>query len=96
MYLDSKLSCKNLQGLDGCGKSTQVKLLASKLEAQPLATPPSSMTRVRECFDRHGGHVARAFYVVSNYVLAWEIMKLCQEHGDFDKGDNNQKIFSWV
>ena len=68
------------QGLDGCGKSTQAKLLTSSIAGAKLrSTPPQSMKVVRECFDRHGGDVARAFYLVSNYVLAMEMIVECQK-----------------
>lgn len=70
----------NSKGLDGCGKSTQAKLLASSIEGARLrATPPESMKAVRECFDRYGGMVARAFYLISNYVLAMEMTMECLE-----------------
>ena len=55
------------QGIDGSGKSTQTRMLASRLCSSKgggaRATPPPSLGSVRECFDRCGGVAARAFYV---------------------------------
>ena len=40
-----------------------------------MATPTSSMACVRPVFDQRGGAIARAFYMVSNYMLQYEIQQ---------------------
>ena len=42
-------------------------------QAVAMATPTASLKAVRPVFDKRGGIVARAFYMVSNYVLQYEI-----------------------
>jgi thymidylate kinase len=74
-----------VEGIDGSGKSTLVKNLADSLQEPPsvgggaracaCATPPSSTTSVRPVFDKRGGAVARAFYMVSNYILQNEMLE---------------------
>jgi thymidylate kinase len=44
--------------------------------ASAWCTPSQSITpEVREAFDRMGGAIARAFYMASNYILAFEILQ---------------------
>jgi thymidylate kinase len=70
-----------VEGLDGSGKTTLVHRLAEALQkqherqclVQASGTPTASMAAVRGVFDQRGGTVARAFYMVSNYVLMYEI-----------------------
>ena len=51
----------------------------TKIIAMACSTPTKSMSNVRPVFDKRGGVVARAFYMVSNYVLAYEIQKFNQQ-----------------
>ncbi|CAB9501016.1 Inherit from KOG: thymidylate kinase [Seminavis robusta] len=77
-----------VEGLDGSGKSSLVDRLAYRFNnkkepsqhAVAMATPTESMNAVRPVFDKRGGPVARAFYMVSNYILQYEITLLEQEH----------------
>lgn len=79
-----------VEGLDGSGKTTLVQRLANTPPPSPLShvhfigkatsTPTPSMTSVRNVFDHRGGAVARAFYMVSNYILQHEIREECQRH----------------
>lgn len=63
-----------VEGLDGSGKSTLVETLATSLEnAKACATPTASLKDVRPVFDKRGGPVARAFYMVTNFILQHEI-----------------------
>lgn len=69
-----------VEGLDGSGKTTFAKSLAAALSspdgsvrAFAVSTPPKSMSGVRDVFDKRGGAVARAFYMVSNYVLLLDV-----------------------
>jgi thymidylate kinase len=61
-------------GLDGSGNSTLVETLATSLEnAKACATPTTQLKDVRPVFDKRGGPVARAFYMVTNHILQHEI-----------------------
>lgn len=82
----SKLKTKNrpfvivVEGLDGSGKTSLVTQVSQALnndnkniKGMVMSTPPKSMGYVRDIFDKRGGAVARAFYMVSNYVLLYDI-----------------------
>ena len=71
-----------VEGLDGSGKSTVVQGLARELGGRACATPSASLLKVRPVFDKRGGPVARAFYMISNYVLQHEILKE-EKHSTF-------------
>ena len=72
-----------VEGLDGSGKSTLVETLATSLEnAKACATPTASLQEVRPVFDKRGGPVARAFYMVTNYILQHEI-RIDEKHSIF-------------
>jgi len=65
-----------VEGLDGSGKTTLVRRLAEALgpdRAVATKTPSASLANIRPLWDHRGGFLARAFYTVSNYVLAYEI-----------------------
>jgi thymidylate kinase len=64
-----------VEGLDGSGKSTLVQCLAAELQGRAVATPTDSLASVRPVFDKRGAAVARAFYMVGNYVLQHEILE---------------------
>lgn len=76
-------------GIDGSGKTSVVQELASRVNgmtigarqvrAVSMGTPTESLSSVRPVFDKRGGFVARAFYMVSNYVLQYEIRRLAQD-----------------
>lgn len=57
-------------------------LLSCHLRAVAMATPTEFMNAVRPVFDQRGGAVARAFYMVSNYVLQHEIQQLALSSDD--------------
>ncbi|KAL3778570.1 hypothetical protein ACHAW5_007025 [Stephanodiscus triporus] len=72
-------------GLDGYGKSSMVKQLSQRLQEKysqkgatvvAWATPTDSLSAIRPVFDKRGGPIARAFYVVSNYMLQYELQQL--------------------
>ncbi|KAJ3654796.1 hypothetical protein Zmor_013959 [Zophobas morio] len=60
-----------LEGLDGCGKSTVSKKLASKLQAERWCTPPESIKNIRHLFDEHAV-LRTAYYALGNYIAALE------------------------
>jgi thymidylate kinase len=64
-----------VEGLDGSGKTTLVKRLQETLpHAIATKTPSGSLTDIRPLWDKRGGILARAFYMISNYVLEYEIV----------------------
>ena len=68
-----------VEGLDGSGKSTLVKTLAERLGGKAVGTPPTGpgSKEVRALFDRARSPYSRAYYLVSNYVLAERCRKEC-------------------
>ena len=63
-----------VEGLDGSGKTTLVNELTQALpNAFATKTPSKSLNEIRPLWDHRGGILARAFYMVSNYVLEYEI-----------------------
>jgi thymidylate kinase len=72
-----------VEGIDGSGKSSVVQELASRCNGMTIGacqvrgvsmgTPTKSLSSIRPVFDKRGGSVARAFYMVSNYVLQYEM-----------------------
>ena len=72
-----------VEGLDGTGKSTLAEHLCRKLTAHglPSRTPPTKWSVVRNVFDRYGGLVARAFYMISNYAFVRECFAACESSG---------------
>ena len=68
-----------VEGLDGSGKSTLVGNFAARsAEVRTTQTPPPSLRRARPIFDCRRGAVARAFYMVSNYVCYAEMVRECR------------------
>ena len=70
-----------VEGLDGSGKSTLVRELSVQHNNVVCwSTPSQTLSDVRPVFDKCGGAVARAFYMVSNYVLQYEIHEYDELH----------------
>ena len=67
-----------VEGLDGSGKSTLVVGFRGG-DVHVTATPPASLADVRGIFDAAGGAIARAFYMVSNYICYAEMVAMCRE-----------------
>ncbi len=74
-----------VEGLDGSGKSSLVEQLTQQLREKysskgakvvAWATPTASLAAIRPVFDKRGGPVARAFYMVSNYMLQYELLQM--------------------
>ena len=65
-----------VEGLDGSGKTTLVKRLQETLPHAIATKTPSSglLADIRPLWDKRGGILARAFYMISNYVLEYEIV----------------------
>ena len=59
--------------------ATPTKVIATK-------TPTESLHNIRPLFDKRGGILARAFYMISNYILEYEIL-----HDDLYNATNNDK-----
>ena len=69
-----------LEGLDGVGKSTAVRLLAKRLSAHETRTPPNVMRPFRAAFDE-GERIRRtAYYEVGNFI-AGEQARAAREEG---------------
>lgn len=68
-----------VEGLDGSGKTTLVRKLQQDFpNSLATKTPSSSLKGIRPLWDHRGGILARAFYMISNYVLEYEIAN-CDE-----------------
>lgn len=94
-----------VEGLDGSGKSSLVEHLTSTLQqqyqkqphdlsfqARAWTTPTASMTHIRPVFDKRGGPVARAFYMVSNYMLQYELRQWHLEVGQLLQKQNITRV----
>eukprot|EP00588_Corethron_pennatum_P026244 CAMPEP_0194327020 /NCGR_PEP_ID=MMETSP0171-20130528/39307_1 /TAXON_ID=218684 /ORGANISM="Corethron pennatum, Strain L29A3" /LENGTH=816 /DNA_ID=CAMNT_0039086811 /DNA_START=115 /DNA_END=2562 /DNA_ORIENTATION=+ len=77
-----------IEGLDGSGKTTlcqsltdainemlqgREKLNKPKVRVMATKTPSRCLKKIRPLWDHRGGILARAFYMISNYVLEYEI-----------------------
>lgn len=61
-----------LEGLDGVGKSTAARLLASQLKAVQLRTPPTSLLPCRPYFDSRP-ELRAGYYETGNFIAAAEM-----------------------
>ncbi|XP_054839369.1 UMP-CMP kinase 2, mitochondrial [Eublepharis macularius] len=64
-----------IEGLDATGKTTVTQSLRDSLGAVLLKTPPSCVSQWRKTFDDEPTLVRRAFYALTNYIVASEIAK---------------------
>jgi thymidylate kinase len=71
-----------IEGLDGVGKSTIVKLLAKKLNGIDIQTPPKNMRNFRNYFDEKGGDERLGYYMVGNFLAGEEMRKFCDDNND--------------
>ncbi|XP_070594911.1 UMP-CMP kinase 2, mitochondrial [Erythrolamprus reginae] len=62
-----------IEGLDATGKTTVTRFLKDSLNAVLLRTPPSCVSQWRKIFDDEPPLIRRAFYALSNYIVASEI-----------------------
>ncbi|XP_053141822.1 UMP-CMP kinase 2, mitochondrial [Hemicordylus capensis] len=62
-----------IEGLDATGKTTVTQSLKTSLNAVLLGTPPSCVSQWRKIFDEEPTLIRRAFYALSNYIVASEI-----------------------
>ncbi|KAJ9594874.1 hypothetical protein L9F63_013835 [Diploptera punctata] len=67
-----------VEGLDGSGKSTIVKKLKSKINAETLSTPPGCLMELRSWFDDQASDVRRAYYSLGNYIVGQQVESLVQ------------------
>ena len=70
--------CIDLEGLDGCGKSTLVQALHRQLtergqKSRSLSTPPASLLPFRAHFDEQPASVRRAYYNFGNLLVSFEL-----------------------
>lgn len=62
-----------LEGLDGSGKTTVSKKLATAINGVKCNTPPAVLQTLRPKFDAHPPILRRAYYALGNYVIAKQI-----------------------
>ncbi|KAJ6654058.1 hypothetical protein lerEdw1_007484 [Lerista edwardsae] len=62
-----------IEGLDATGKTTATQSLKDLLNAVLLRSPPTCVNQWRKIFDEEPTLVRRAFYAVTNYIVASEI-----------------------
>ncbi|XP_066468399.1 UMP-CMP kinase 2, mitochondrial isoform X2 [Tiliqua scincoides] len=62
-----------IEGLDATGKTTVTQSLKDSLNAVLLRSPPSCVNQWRKIFDEEPTLIRRAFYAVTNYIVASEI-----------------------
>ncbi|CAF1296966.1 unnamed protein product [Adineta ricciae] len=72
------VNCIDLEGLDGCGKSTLANELLKQLnsggqKARLLSTPPSQLLSFRVYFDAQPESIRRAFYNLGNLIVSYEL-----------------------
>ncbi|XP_028578314.2 UMP-CMP kinase 2, mitochondrial [Podarcis muralis] len=64
-----------IEGLDATGKTTLTQAVKDSLNAVLLRSPPPSVSQWRKIFDDEPTLIRRAFYALTNYILASEIAK---------------------
>ncbi|XP_060114183.1 UMP-CMP kinase 2, mitochondrial [Heteronotia binoei] len=64
-----------IEGLDATGKTTVTQSLKDSLNAVLLRSPPPCVSQWRKTFDDEPTLVRRAFYALTNYIVASEIAK---------------------
>lgn len=70
----------SIEGIDGSGKSTVVKLLAEKLGGVAISTPPDIMKQIRSEFDDSKSRKSRYYFYISGlYLLDESIRQLMRE-----------------
>ncbi|KAL8172834.1 UNVERIFIED_CONTAM: hypothetical protein K2H54_026199 [Gekko kuhli] len=62
-----------IEGLDATGKTTVTQSLTDSLNAILLRSPPSCVSQWRKTFDDQPTLIRRAFYALTNYIVASEI-----------------------
>ncbi|XP_077166377.1 UMP-CMP kinase 2, mitochondrial [Paroedura picta] len=62
-----------IEGLDATGKTTVTQSLTDSLNAALLRSPPACVSQWRKTFDDEPTLVRRAFYALTNYLVASEI-----------------------
>lgn len=65
-----------IEGLDGCGKSTAVRLLADRLGAVVIRNPPQQLAAERIIADALGPVARRAWYLQANWLAMAEAMAM--------------------
>ncbi|XP_061478821.1 UMP-CMP kinase 2, mitochondrial [Rhineura floridana] len=64
-----------IEGLDATGKTTLTQALKDSLNAILLRSPPPCVSQWRKIFDDEPTLIRRAFYALTNYILASEIAR---------------------
>ncbi|XP_062839475.1 UMP-CMP kinase 2, mitochondrial [Anolis carolinensis] len=64
-----------IEGLDATGKTTVTSAVKDTLNAVLLRTPPPCVSQWRKVFDDKPTLIRRAFYALTNYIVASEIAK---------------------
>ncbi|XP_035702674.1 UMP-CMP kinase 2, mitochondrial-like isoform X2 [Folsomia candida] len=65
-----------IEGMDGTGKTTLTKCLASKLNMKQISTPPKlpEFQQARPFFDNQPESLRRAYYSLGNYLAAQDVV----------------------
>ncbi|XP_069690725.1 UMP-CMP kinase 2, mitochondrial-like isoform X2 [Periplaneta americana] len=68
------------EGLDGAGKTTNVKKLTEFLQGQTVSTPPNCMLPLRDHFNQQPAALKRAYYGLGNYIAGRHVETLLNSH----------------
>lgn len=68
------------EGLDGSGKTTNVKKLTEFLHGWTVSTPPDCMLPLRDHFNQQPTALKRAYYGLGNYIAGRHVEKLLHSH----------------
>ena len=68
-----------LEGLDGTGKSTTCAVLAQRLNAHCMRTPPESMQDFRKYFDNQSIDARNSYYMVGNFLAGKDMQRRTEE-----------------